>query len=103
MSIIQQQAAEHLTHYVSDFICGTNLADLSQDVVGTVFAIGRPVSDPEDDTPPKHRRGDSSEDLRATLARARARCQRISQRCAQVTAAELPRASGEPPHDPEDT
>jgi 2-methylcitrate dehydratase PrpD len=34
VSITQQQAAEHLTHYVSDFICATRLADLPQDVVG---------------------------------------------------------------------
>ena len=34
MSIIQQQAAEHLTRYVSDFVCNTKLADLPQDVVG---------------------------------------------------------------------
>lgn len=33
MSIIQQQAAEHLTHYVSDFVCTTRLSDLPQDVV----------------------------------------------------------------------
>ncbi|HEX7889264.1 MAG TPA: MmgE/PrpD family protein [Ramlibacter sp.] len=33
MSIIQQQAAEHLTHYVADFVCNTRLQDLPQDVV----------------------------------------------------------------------
>jgi 2-methylcitrate dehydratase PrpD len=33
VSIIQQQAAEHLTRYVSDFVCNTKLADLPQDVV----------------------------------------------------------------------
>src|SRR3954462_7047867 len=30
----QQQATEHLTHYVADFICGTRMQDLPQDVVG---------------------------------------------------------------------
>jgi 2-methylcitrate dehydratase PrpD len=34
LSITQQQAAEHLTHYVADFVCGTRLQDLPQDVVG---------------------------------------------------------------------
>jgi len=33
VSIIEQQATEHLTRYVSDFICSTKLADLPQDVV----------------------------------------------------------------------
>jgi 2-methylcitrate dehydratase PrpD len=33
VSIIEQQAAEHLTRYVSDFVCSTKLADLPQDVV----------------------------------------------------------------------
>jgi 2-methylcitrate dehydratase PrpD len=30
----EQQAAEHLTRYVADFICGTRAQDLPQDVVG---------------------------------------------------------------------
>ena len=34
MSIIEQQATQHLTRYVSDFICSTQLSDLPQDVVG---------------------------------------------------------------------
>ncbi|MEJ8835811.1 MmgE/PrpD family protein [Ramlibacter sp. AN1133] len=33
MSIIEQQATEHLTRYVSDFICSTTLSELPQDVV----------------------------------------------------------------------
>jgi 2-methylcitrate dehydratase PrpD len=33
MSIIEQQASEHLTRYVADFICSTQLADLPADVV----------------------------------------------------------------------
>ena len=33
MSIIEQQATQHLTRYVSDFICSTQLSDLPQDVV----------------------------------------------------------------------
>ncbi|GAB3650299.1 MmgE/PrpD family protein [Ramlibacter alkalitolerans] len=33
MSIIEQQATEHLTRYVSDFICNTKVSDLPQDVV----------------------------------------------------------------------
>jgi 2-methylcitrate dehydratase PrpD len=33
VSIIQQQAAEHLTRYVSDFICSAKPSDLPQDVV----------------------------------------------------------------------
>jgi 2-methylcitrate dehydratase PrpD len=32
VSIIDQQAAEHLTHYVCDFICSTRSADVPQDV-----------------------------------------------------------------------
>jgi 2-methylcitrate dehydratase PrpD len=34
VSITQQQATEHLTHYVADFICSARLADLPQDVIG---------------------------------------------------------------------
>ena len=34
MSIIEPQATEHLTRYVSEFICSTPLATLPQDVVG---------------------------------------------------------------------
>ena len=34
MSTIEQQSTEHLTRYVSDFICSTTLAGLPQDVVG---------------------------------------------------------------------
>ena len=34
MSITEQLATEHLTRYVSDFICSTTLAGLPQDVVG---------------------------------------------------------------------
>lgn len=34
MSITDPQAAEHLTHYVADFICRTRIGDLPQDVVG---------------------------------------------------------------------
>ena len=30
MSMTQQQAAEHLTHYVADFVCSTRLQDLPQ-------------------------------------------------------------------------
>jgi 2-methylcitrate dehydratase PrpD len=37
MNIIEQQATEHLTRYVSDFICSTRLQDVPQDVV----ALGR--------------------------------------------------------------
>src|SRR5215204_6519384 len=33
VSITQQQSAEHLTRYVSDFICSARLEDLPQDVV----------------------------------------------------------------------
>ena len=33
MSTIEQQSTEHLTRYVSDFICSTTLAGLPQDVV----------------------------------------------------------------------
>jgi 2-methylcitrate dehydratase PrpD len=33
LSIIEQQATEHLTRYVADFICGTAPKDLPQDVV----------------------------------------------------------------------
>ena len=33
MSIIDQQAAEHLTRYVADFVCSTRVEDLPQDVV----------------------------------------------------------------------
>jgi len=34
VSTIEQQSTEHLTRYVSDFICSTTLAGLPQDVVG---------------------------------------------------------------------
>jgi 2-methylcitrate dehydratase PrpD len=34
VKIIERDAADHLTRYVADFICGTQLADLPQEVVG---------------------------------------------------------------------